>query len=99
MPHAYGYSIINIPRKLETENDKKLQDLQRQLDHVQRAAEGDADRIRRRTDAEIAELKSILARTQDEMEKVNAQQSSLISSLYEKKLTKKSGQERSCCGG
>ena len=64
--------VIDNPRKLEVDNEKKIQDLQRQLDHVRRAAEGDTDRIRRRADAEITELKQSLAALENKLEKVSS---------------------------
>lgn len=47
-----------------------MQDLQRQLEHIQRNAEADSARVRSRTDAEIADLKARIASLEADLEKV-----------------------------
>ncbi len=47
-----------------------IQDLQRQLEHVHRNAVADAARVRSRTDAEAADLKTKIAALQVDLEKV-----------------------------
>jgi hypothetical protein len=52
------------------EHEKVVEDLQRQLNHVKRTAEGDIDRIRKRTESEILDLKSSIRELQIQLEKV-----------------------------
>jgi hypothetical protein len=54
-------------KKLQMEHDKKIQDFQRQLQHVQRAAEGEAERLRRRAEAEISDLKASNSKIKSEL--------------------------------
>lgn len=56
--------------KLRKDHDSAIEDVQRQLQHVKRTTEGDADRIRRRTEAEISDFRSRIAELEAELEKV-----------------------------
>jgi septal ring factor EnvC (AmiA/AmiB activator) len=56
--------------KLCTAHSASLENLQRQIQHVKRTADGDADRIRRRTEAEISDFRNRIAELEAELQKV-----------------------------
>jgi intracellular protein transport protein USO1 len=62
--------FANSSSKLRQDHSVAIQDLQRQFEHLQRTAEADAARVRSRTDAEIADLKTKIAGLEVELEKV-----------------------------
>jgi phage-related protein len=55
-----------------------VQDHQRQLDHVQKTAETNADRTRKRMEAEIADLQSHISKLEADLSKVE-----MTKTLYE----------------
>ncbi|KAH8601377.1 p115 like vesicle tethering protein [Bisporella sp. PMI_857] len=65
--------ILDHQRHLENvqvEQNKLIQDHQRQLEHVQKTAEANADRSRRRMEAEIADLQHNLSKLEADLSKV-----------------------------
>jgi chromosome segregation ATPase len=62
--------LMTYPSKLRTEKEQISQDYQRQLEHAEKTAEANAERVRRRTDAEIADLQSKVERLEADLEKV-----------------------------
>ncbi|XMA16920.1 hypothetical protein WAI453_009711 [Rhynchosporium graminicola] len=52
-------------------SDATSQDHQRQLEHVQKASETNADRIRKRTEAEIADLQAKISKLEADLTKAN----------------------------
>lgn len=60
----------NRNSKLRANHNLALQDLQLQLNLVRKTAEDDAERIRKRTEAEIADLKTYVAKLEFDLEKV-----------------------------
>ncbi len=63
-------NVTNLDSKLRGEHSLAVQDLQRQTEHIQRTMEGDAARARSRHEAEIADLKAIIASLEISLEKV-----------------------------
>lgn len=57
--------------KLRTAQAQMVEDHQRQLEHVQKTSEANADRTRRRFESEIAGLKSIISKLEADLAKVN----------------------------
>jgi intracellular protein transport protein USO1 len=62
--------LSNSSSKLRQDHSVAIQDIQRQLQHLQRNAEADAARVRSRTDGEIADLKTKIAGLEVDLEKV-----------------------------
>jgi predicted nucleic acid-binding Zn-ribbon protein len=62
--------------KLRAEQSRILQDHQRQLEHVQNTAEANADRTRKRMEAEIADLQSHVTKLEADLSKVRKPKSS-----------------------
>jgi len=56
---------------LRVEQSRMVQDHQRQLDHVQKTAEANADRTRKRMEAEIADLQSYIKKLEADLSKAN----------------------------
>jgi valyl-tRNA synthetase len=56
--------------KLRVEQSRMAQDHQRQLEHVQKTAEANADRTRKRMEAEIADLQKHLSKVEADLAKV-----------------------------
>lgn len=67
--HCYT-GLIKCYRKLREDHTLVVQNLQRQLEHVQRSAEGDAARVRSRNEAEVTDLKTNIIRLDAELNKV-----------------------------
>lgn len=57
-------------RTIRAEQEKAAQDHQRQLEHVQRTSEGNAERTRKRMEAEISDLKSNISKLEVDLSKV-----------------------------
>ncbi|KAN0119876.1 Uso1 / p115 like vesicle tethering protein, head region domain containing protein [Hyaloscypha variabilis] len=57
--------------KLRVEQSRMAQDHQRQLEHVQKTAEANADRTRKRMEAEIADLQKHLSKVEADLAKAN----------------------------
>ncbi|KAI9746168.1 MAG: hypothetical protein M1818_000849 [Claussenomyces sp. TS43310] len=57
--------------KLRADHNSALERLQRQLQHAQRAADGEVERIRKRTDADIGDLNTIISELEGKMQKAN----------------------------
>ncbi|PMD65288.1 uncharacterized protein K444DRAFT_607848 [Hyaloscypha bicolor E] len=57
--------------KLRAEQSRMAQDHQRQLEHVRKTAEANADRTRKRLEAEIADLQSHLNKSEADLAKAN----------------------------
>ncbi|KAK0103568.1 hypothetical protein ONS95_005583 [Cadophora gregata] len=57
-------------KKLQTEQARLIQGHQRQLEHVQKTSEANADRIRKRTEAEIADLQTKIGKLNADLTKV-----------------------------
>lgn len=53
----------------EAEKIRVAQDHQRQLDHVQKTSEGNAERTRKRTEAEISDLRKNISKLEADLEK------------------------------
>jgi len=58
-------------RKQQAEHARIVQDHQRQLDHVQKTADANADRSRRRMEAEISNLQSDISKLETSLAKAN----------------------------
>ena len=56
--------------KLRLEHDQAVQDYERQIEHVQRTVEANADRTRRRMEGEIADLKISISKLEADLAKV-----------------------------
>jgi hypothetical protein len=52
------------------EQNRVVQDHQRQIEHIQKVAEANADRTRRRTEAEIVDLKNNISKLEADLTKV-----------------------------
>lgn len=62
--------MLTRSSKLRAEQSRMIQDHQRQLEHVQKTAEANADRTRKRMEAEIADLQSHAGRLETDLAKV-----------------------------
>jgi hypothetical protein len=62
--------ILIHGRKIRGEHSRAIQDHQQQLEQLQRTADGNAERTRKRTEAEIADLKNIIRKLEADLEKV-----------------------------
>ncbi|KAH7397743.1 p115 like vesicle tethering protein [Cadophora sp. MPI-SDFR-AT-0126] len=58
-------------KKLQAEQARLIQDHQRQLEHVQKTSEANFDRIRKRTEAELADLRSKIGKLNADLAKAN----------------------------
>ena len=63
-------NTLTSVRKLRAEQAKAAQEYQQQLQHIQKTADVDAERIRKRTDAEIADLRTTVRKLESDLEKV-----------------------------
>jgi hypothetical protein len=68
--------------KLRAAQSRMAQDHQRQLEHVQKTAEANADRTRKRMEAEIADLQSHLNKSEADLAKVKKPKGSLYTIPY-----------------
>ncbi|KAJ5053877.1 uncharacterized protein L3040_000167 [Drepanopeziza brunnea f. sp. 'multigermtubi'] len=57
--------------KLQAEQTRLIQDHQRQLEHIQKASDTNADRTRKRTEAEIADLQNRITKLEADLTKAN----------------------------
>lgn len=62
--------FTNRTSKLKTEHEQAEQDFQRKLHQAQRTAENDSERVRKRTDAEILDLKQHITSLESRLAKV-----------------------------
>jgi hypothetical protein len=70
---------LTIVSKLRVEQSRIVQDHQRQLEHVQKTAEANADRTRKRMEAEIADLQRNISKLEADLSKVK-----IVHPLYER---------------
>lgn len=56
--------------KLHVEQSRIIQDYQRQLEHVQKTADANADRTRKRMEAEITDLQTVINKLETDLTKV-----------------------------
>lgn len=69
-PYPCGVHDIDEARKLQNEQARIIQDHQRHLEHVQKTSEANAERLRKRTEAEIADLQSTISKLDTDLAKV-----------------------------
>jgi hypothetical protein len=73
--------MLTSHSKLRVEQSRMAQDHQRQLEHVQKTAEANADRTRKRMEAEIADLQKHLSKVEADLAKVKMPEKAPISML------------------
>jgi intracellular protein transport protein USO1 len=61
---------LTFSSKLRAEQVRASQDYQRQLEHVQKTAEANSDRTRKRMEAEIADLQGTISKLEADLTKV-----------------------------
>jgi hypothetical protein len=81
-PVSSSAMALTRSSKLRAEQSRMAQDHQRQLEHVQKTAEANADRTRKRLEAEIADLQSHLNKSEADLAKVKKPQGSLYTIPY-----------------
>jgi len=74
-----GATVLTIVSKLRVEQSRIVQDHQRQLEHVQKTAEANADQTRKRMEAEIADLQRNISKLEADLSKVK-----IVHPLYER---------------
>ena len=67
---SYAFSPPNFTSQLRKDYSAEIENLKRQVEHVQRSAQSDVARIRSRDEAEMSELKAKLASLELDLEKV-----------------------------
>ena len=63
------FMMLMGPRKLQAEQARLIQDHQRQLEHIQKTSEANADRIRTRNEAELKNLQKTSEANADRIRK------------------------------
>ncbi|KUJ23032.1 uncharacterized protein LY89DRAFT_679850 [Mollisia scopiformis] len=76
-------------KKLRSEQTRAAQDRQQQLEQVQKTAELNSERTRKRTDAEIADLQSTIRKLESDLEKANKNHVQDLQTAHEEYTTSK----------
>ncbi|KAH8816298.1 p115 like vesicle tethering protein [Xylogone sp. PMI_703] len=81
-------------KKLQAEHARVIEDYRRQLDHVQRTAEANADRMRKKMEAENADLQSNVKKLEASLEKANKNHIQDLQTAHEEHVAKQTEQAK-----